>query len=174
MGDGSIGHAGNQWKFQLRNNKRAYIEYFKRNLPDQLFTENSVQTPSTDNSYLLYSRGFSEFEKFRDIWYPDGKKQLPDNFNLTGLKLLHWYIEDGNFNKRDKLPRIKAAWVDKDGAEILRSQIADLVGGCNLHIVEHKNGVPHKFRFYIPKSSREEFFAAIGPCPVEEYQYKWL
>lgn len=174
MGDGSIGQAGKGWKFQLRNNHVEYLEYFKHNLHDQLFTDNCMQEAKGDNSTLLYTRGYKLFKELRDKWYNESGKRLPDDFNLTGPKLLHWYIEDGSRNQRDNLPRIKAAWVDHEGAKELQRQLESLVGGCNLHIIEEKDGKPHKFRFYIPKSDREQFFKVIGACPVMKYQYKWL
>lgn len=174
MGDGSIGQAGKGWKFQLRNNHKEYLKYFKRNLHDQLFTDNCMQKAKSDKSTLLYTRSYSLFTELRDKWYNESGKHLPSNFTLTGPKLLHWYIEDGNLNKRDQLPRIKAAWVNHDEAKELQAQLKSIIGDCNLHIVEKKGGVPHKFRFYIPEPNKEQFFKSIGACPIQEYQYKWI
>ena len=37
-----------------------------------------------------------EWTKFRNEWYPKGKKVVPDNIELTPLTLATWYMDDGS------------------------------------------------------------------------------
>lgn len=174
MGDGCLSMNGENAHFQVRNNSLEYLKYIKRNLPEYLVTDKAISESKSDSTYLLRTRTCKNFTKLRDKWYKGDKKSVPDDFNLTPTKLLHWYIDDGSLNQDKDIPRIKVKWAGKGGINKLAEQVASIAGSCNVHVVKRDGDRPVKWRLYIPADSRQEFFKSIGPSPVADYQYKWL
>jgi hypothetical protein len=59
--------------------------------------------------------------KLRRIFYPDGKKQIPENLGkfLTPLSLAVWYMDDGYYYKRDNCSYLYLGNVTIKEAEIV-------------------------------------------------------
>lgn len=59
--------------------------------------------------------------KFRKIFYPEGKKRIPENLEkyLTPLTLAVWYMDDGYYYSRDKCSYLYLGNVSEKEAEIV-------------------------------------------------------
>ncbi len=48
--------------------------------------------------YSIKTKNYRDFMHFRNIWYPEGKKKIPQ-IELTPTVLYNWYIGDGSYHK---------------------------------------------------------------------------
>lgn len=61
-----------------------------------------------------------ELGKWRAVFYPDGKKHIPENLKdllKDSLSLAVWYMDDGYYYNRDKVSYLYLGRVDKKEAE---------------------------------------------------------
>ncbi len=77
-------------------------ELFKTYCPAPPKTTNPVADKRTGNNYLgMYFNTYSLpcFMELYDLFYPEGKKQIPENIGelLTPLGLAYWLCDDGTF-----------------------------------------------------------------------------
>ena len=155
--------------YLLTNSKRDYLEYVRSQLPGKLFSDNHTHT-TTNGAGQLVSVCTKELLEIEKRWYNDSKT-LPSEFKLNPVNLLHWYICDGTL-EHEVRPTIDMMWTSRESAELLHSQVEDLVGGVEIYRYE-KDGKEYH-RISINKTKAGEFFRVIGDCPVESYKYKWL
>lgn len=53
-----------------------------------------------NNTYYCYrSRFYPALIQLRQQWYPNGKKAIPIDFQITPTIIQNWYIGDGNFSR---------------------------------------------------------------------------
>jgi len=119
-------------------------------------------------SYQYNSLAYSELSVIYKKWYPEGKKVVPKDIELTPLTLRQWYIGDGCLiHPRGSKPYISLA---TNGFPI--SNVGWLVEQLSKLDFKAIKTTQNSIRMLV--CSTEKFLNYIGKCPVECYQYKWL
>jgi len=119
-------------------------------------------------TYNYVSLTYPELLTIRKKWYPEGKKIVPKDIELTPLVCRQWYIGDGQLEIREKhRPRIK---LTTDSFSI--PDVNWLVKQLN-NLGFKTTRQPSTNRIYVPPYSVKNFLDYIGECPVKCYQYKW-
>jgi len=123
---------------------------------------------SNTYSYSSHSYTYKELLNIRKHWYPNGKKIVPRDINLTPLMVRQWYIGDGCL-KRQKgcKPRIE---LNTCGFSI--SDVDWLVNQLKKINLKAVRWVTHN-TIGISTHSAKTFLNYIGKCPVECYSYKF-
>ena len=119
-------------------------------------------------NYQYNSLAYSELSVIYKKWYPEGKKVVPKDIELTPLTLRQWYIGDGCLiHPRGSKPYISLA---TNGFPI--SNVGWLVEQLSKLDFKAIKTTQNSIRMLV--CSTEKFLNYIGKCPVECYQYKWL
>lgn len=113
---------------------------------------------------------YPELLRFINFFYPNGKKIVPRDIELTPLVCRQWYIGDGHKDQRNgwnpSIVMATGGFIEKD-VEFLAHKLSSL----NIKAKRTKTN-----NIYIPVKSTQRFFKHIGPCPKEIediYGYKW-
>lgn len=119
-------------------------------------------------SYQYVSLSYPEFLLIYKRWYPDGKKIVPKDIELTPLTCRQWYIGDGGLQNLERArSRVQLATCGFGISDIewLIKKLIDL--GFKATRQASNNIIS------ISLSSSKAFLDYIGKCPVSCYQYKW-
>lgn len=102
---------------------RAFPHLFQGK-PSHLFREHP-KSNATYEYWRAQSNATPALGAWRTLFYPDGKKQIPENLAemLTELGLAVWYMDDGYFYPKDKNSYLYLGRVSKEEAEIARSAV---------------------------------------------------
>lgn len=129
------------------------------------------RTKKTYEHYWLNSRRDTFITSQRKRWYPEGKKIVPSDFQVTRLSLLWWYIGDGCLSRKKSRPtyrRIQLA-VDCFSEEEKVSLVEKLK-----YFLKDDNVYRETDGIVISRSGVNKFANIVGlKSPVEEYQYKF-
>ncbi|MEK6895719.1 MAG: hypothetical protein AABX48_04325 [Nanoarchaeota archaeon] len=117
------------------------------------------------NQNFLQTHRYRTFEEFRERWYKNGKKIIPQDLILTPDLLLQAYLCDGNFYREIRL--CLDAFNIEDILFLKRLIKEEL--DIETRVVKSKD----QFELAIKKSDTPKFLEYIGTCPVKCYQYKW-
>lgn len=174
LGDGCIQKSSNYTvKFGYSSKHPEYIEYIRDTLKgfgiEQAGKINKYYHKTMDcYSYHYCSLCYPELMIIYKKWYPNNKKTIPNDIQLTPLTLRQHYIGDGCLTHRDDCrPYIHLATCgfSISGVELLIRQLIEL--GINATRVITSNAIS------IPVDSTKDFLKYIGECPVKCYIYKW-
>jgi len=168
LSDGSLTVNGQGVRYQTGDVNVEYLKYIKNSLPEELFTDNSINTNKDDFNYLT-TRNADIFSSMRDVWYPDGEKRLPSNYKLNSTHILHWYIGDGNLRDDRGSPRIHVTWEEENKLDKIVDMLEENIGN-GVSVQSDGDGSS----IYISSALSDSFFRFIGKCPVECYNYKWI
>ena len=119
-------------------------------------------------TYFYASRAYVELLPVRKRWYPDGKKIVPKDVELTPLTVRQWYIGDGcllHLSKRRPFIVLSTCGFSISDVEWLVEQLDSL--GFRTTRRSSNNTI------HISAFSTQDFLAYIDKCPVRCYQYKW-
>ena len=182
LGDGSIswGHKGVSAYYAISAAHREYLLYVNSKLEKlnlELRGHIDLEHKGKYQYWLLctkYYRG--TLPELRQLWYPSGKKSLPENFELTSASLKTFYLEDGSLTKSsgDKKLCLAVNGFTEIEADMIRRKIKGLLGSDKVYMHCYKQG-PTIWVF--AKSVISDFFDLIGPCPEElenVFGYKWM
>jgi len=127
---------------------------------------------STNLSYWYQSHRFPELSDLHKRWYPDGKKKVPKNIELTPTVCRHWYIGDGSLNKS-----FPALYITLSTQSFTATEVDGLIKMLNEIGVGAKQGKhPNGAVIVMGKEAATAFLNYIGQCPkkIEHvYGYKW-
>ena len=123
--------------------------------------------PAIDYSYSSLS--YAELLFLYKKWYPEGKKIVPKDIELTPLTCRQWHLGDGSLAhpKRWGRPSIDlytCGFIPED-VEFLVSKLNELGFKCTRQ--------PSSNAIYISPYFTPDFLNYIGKCPVKCYEYKW-
>lgn len=114
--------------------------------------------------YQIRTMSYMCLADLYDKWYASGKKQAPDNLELTPETCYWWYVGDGS-TMPEALKLFTGLTEEKDMGKLLK-QLPIEATWYKAH-----NQFP---TLYIPDpKDRIEFLRYIGPCKHETYSYKW-
>ncbi len=149
-----------------------YINLIYNSLNESLVKSIRASYKHTKKSYILESKKTAQLSELRDKWYPDTKKVVPPDIELTPLTLAAWYMDDGSFQHA---PTLCTDCFTPEDTSVLLNKLIELGIHANLHKTRNTT------RIYIPnfkKDSKEylgyadKFFEIIAPYIVDSMQYK--
>ena len=119
-------------------------------------------------TYKYTSLDYEEFLPIRKRWYPEGKKIVPRDIELTPLTCRQWYIGDGCLEHQKKgrsyitlstnaFPVADVGWLTNELIK-LGFKTKKQLSNNTIHVSTH---------------STKDFLDYIGKCPIDCYQYKW-
>jgi len=173
LGDGSIGSRSEFTGYiQYGSKYIEYIDYIAESLKRFGIEQSGYilkREPSPGiYSYQYRSKEYNELKDFYNRWYPDGKKIVPRDLELTPITLRQWYLGDGCLyipkTKRRRFITLAAYSFTNDDVYFLIKLFREI------GIVATK---PKSNRIHISTKSVDKFLDYIGECPVYCYQYKW-
>lgn len=164
----SIKHSGKQIEYNL----------FKRSILDKLYLKTYFATghfldKRNDNIYIFNTVETIQnvyFNKYRDIWYIDNKKEVPNNIELNELSLAIWFQDDGMICGNRSSYTLCTNSFSEDSIEILRSILFNKFN-VETTIQTNKRG---EHMIYIRKKSLGIFNDLILPYIHESMKYKTL
>ncbi|MHA2223850.1 MAG: hypothetical protein ACXAC8_01455 [Candidatus Hodarchaeales archaeon] len=105
---------------------RKFLE--KNDIPMSYYINNAKVTAAKYHTISVWSRNTIQFMKIFHLWYPNGKKIVPKNVQMTPTTLLHWFIGDG-YSSRSGLGLSTQSFSVLD-VEFLISIINESLGIC--------------------------------------------
>jgi hypothetical protein len=155
--------------FNLENKVKRYDVVPTKKIRSGLYMDR-VCTP---HSYIWWP--------YRNRWYPEGKKIIPKDIQITPLFLLHSFLGDGMLlnkasdNKKTVYQQIYICTNGFTPEDIEDVFIPKLKGiGIEANIRWHQQWNNKKYPMtFIRSNSKKRFFEYIGECPIECLKYKW-
>lgn len=185
LGDGSLvmHKHGKNAIFSYTSKSKQHIEfvgkYFKEycSVPSKYIKKTSYHDKRTDKVYTRYyfkTCSNSTFTEYYNKWYRNHIKYPPDDFKLTPLSCLVWYIGDGGLinSKYSQEIKLSTHCFSRESQEkILLPQLEQF----NSYLVKaDKNKLGnYQYCIHIPHRSVKSFLEYIGECPFDDYLYKW-
>lgn len=113
------------------------------------------------------SRRHEVLTQQRRRWYPDGVKIVPEDFQLTPISALHWYVGDGCLRRKSPAITLCTDCFDTQSIRKLMMELANC--GFTANPEPHRKG----FRIRLGAGEVSNWLSWIGPCPVPSMEYKW-
>lgn len=175
LGDGCLWKSkhGRNAQFTYVSKSRQHVEFVYQQLGIpcaqgiQEYVYTDKRTQKTYTRYLFRTEHNITFEEERQRWYPNGKKIVPNDIALTPTTCLIWYIGDGSINnvKASQFIKLSTDAFLVENVQYLCNQLS----AFGAHYLSN-HGQP---RLYIPRQYIRQFLEYIGPCPFDDYAYKW-
>jgi len=150
--------------------KMSLVPQFFQNFPSQLTRIH----PITKRKYA-YIRAQSHSSPFlgklKSVFYPKGKKKIPENLTRYlrhPLGLAIWYLDDGYYYKRDKIAELYLGRVSKKEAEIARRAIKERFG-IEARLKDKKN---KGFVLSFSPEQTQKFARLIKKFVIKSMNYK--
>lgn len=174
LGDGNLRKPYKNALYQHSCKNISYLYYLKSIMEDfgLSFSDKCPYTythkRAAANIYsILASRRNTYLTEKYYVWYPENKKTVPVDLELTPDACRHWYCGDGYLGSShgfiNHIVLYTNGFSDRD-REILQEKL--LGKGW-------KSSVMCSGQLYIGKEYFLDFLSYIGECPSACYQYKW-
>ena len=99
LGDGCVVMNSHSGALYIQAFASRYEEWAKRIKEDfEVFGMHS-RFNEVEGGLLLATSTHPELTVFRERWYPEGKKIVPDDLVIEPITLLNWYLGDGSYEK---------------------------------------------------------------------------
>jgi len=178
LGDGYIefdGFYGSRLQIKQSDQHRDYVFWFYERL-ENLCKSAPKQRFDTKQWYFS-TRHLNVLTELRKIFYPNGKKIVPENtgnFLTSPLSLAVWYMDDGRLDFREKYHC--SIILNTDSFELKQVNMLGEILKNNFGITSTiHNSLCRGKRYpkiYIGKESRDRFFSLVKPFIVNCFQYK--
>lgn len=110
------------------------------------------------------------FTKYRTIFYPNGKKIVPEIVrNLTEFGLAIWYMDDGNVTTYS-FELNTHGFIKEDVIFLIEVLKRNFNLDCTLVNDKRSSG----YKIYILASSRDRFIKLISPYILQSFKYKLI
>ncbi len=121
--------------------------------------------------YYYSSLTYYDLYAILRMFYPNGKKIIPENLNLSPLVLRQWYIGDGTVGRARQTPGTRDFIVlNTQGFNPLDVQMVTMkINDIGIRVAYQ----PANNVIAIKGCSVVDFLDYIGPCPIGCYAYKW-
>jgi len=123
------------------------------------------------DSYHYASKAYQELLSVRKLWYPNGKKIIPENLELNPTSALWWYIGDGClYCRKNRSPSIILYTNGFVKEDVLR--LMEMLKAMGIETTRRESNNTIQIR----TTSTMDFLNYIGPCPKQIepiYGYKW-
>jgi len=169
LGDGHLEKHRYSAFFSYGSKYLEYIKYVSDTLKSFGVKQSGNIIKRTDKklgntSYRYNSLSYEELLTVANKWYPERKKIVPKDLNLSPSTCRQWYIGDGCLRKQKSIVLHTNGFKVSD-VEWLVKQLSKL--GFKVNRWESNNSI------YIPAYLVKDFLHYIGECPVSCYQYKF-
>lgn len=163
---------------------REYLEWIIANT--QTFSSSKIneydvfdeRTKKTYHRCTIKSWSHPLLTERRRLWYPEGKKIIPDEIEITPRLILRWYLDDGTWHKQGLYLCTNAYSIEAN--QLLSWKLAETTN-CVVKVHKHSKD---SYRLFIPKGgtkqgvtsdgrNRLKFLDYIGECPVSCFKHKW-
>lgn len=130
--------------------------------------------PLTGKVYKYWrhqSNSTPELGKWQRVFYPDGKKHIPENLKdilKDFLSLAVWYMDDGYYYDRDKVSYLYLGRVNKKEAEIANIMFEENFGIFSKTLDKKQKG----FALYFSPSETIKFHKKIEKFILPLFDYK--
>jgi len=162
--------------FTLVCKHKGFAESIKKSLPldwgeIRHYYRYDKRTKKSYHSYSLASKRDIFLTNERKRWYPEDKKMVPNDFKLTRLSLLWWYLGDGCLLRKITKPtyrRIQFAvnCFTEEEKLLLINKLKEFLRDNNVY--READGI------VVSRSGITKFANILGQkSPVKEYQYKF-
>ena len=154
-------------RYQQTCKEPTFLEWVASWLP----TPSRISGPHTAGKYqywLLSTRTNSIYTPIYQHWYPNRKKRLPPDLEITPNLLLTEYLGDGFLlaEEKKKLQHIEL------GTYGFESQsLVDLLPKLSQQGLDFR--LKPNNALHLRGGSVQRFLNYIGPCPVPSLAYKW-
>lgn len=152
--------------------QREYVEWVHQKM--QPFTRNPVRLYEPTQSLRLRTIGHSTFTALRAIFYPDGKKILPEtiaNIIADPLSVAVWFMDDGNARKVGG--ELKGYHLNTQSYSLEEN---GLIRNLFEEIYDIHPTIEQNHRYYriaiSRKESRDKFRDLIGKFIIPSMEYK--
>lgn len=177
LGDGCIMQASKQSaNFHYSSKYLEYINFMSSKLDNYgIGQSGKIYEKDRRNEhkglyYNYHSRNYAELLPIREEWYPNNKKIIPKDLELTSLVCKQWYIGDGSLGKNRYRLTFHTEGFIREDILFLISKLKEIGFKANIN---KSNYNQYKIRLANPKKQIPKFLDYIGQCPVQCYQYKW-
>jgi len=129
--------------------------------------------PKTKKTYKYWrhqSQSTPYLGKLRKIFYPEGKKKIPDNLEkyITPLMLATWYMDDGYYYQRDKCSYLYLGNVTEKEANIVSDAIFKKFS-ITTRVKSKKKG----YAIYFSPSEVQKLKSLIKVYIINYFNYKF-
>ena len=115
--------------------------------------------------FQIRSRARVTFTQFRETWYPNGTKVVPESVALSSESVLMWYLGDGSLDNGVGIQLCTDSFGEDDVRRLCDRLLSVGVRGAE---------PTRRNRILIPNRHAFEFFEYIGwDVPVMGYAHKW-
>jgi len=176
LGDGHLTYHSNRAgsQYMCSSKYREYLEWLSDKF-NSFGIEQSGKIRFIQNKFgtawNYSSKSYVDLKDIRLKWYPNGKKRIPKDLELTPTTMRQWFIGDGNlYYIAGKYPitRFATYGYPQEDVELLVRKINDLGIKCSRYPSDNCIGIS---RGYIG-----QFYNYMAKCPdeiKEVYHYKW-
>jgi hypothetical protein len=164
LGDGSL----------RKRNTRAYYAHIDKNISYLKWLRNTLEEDglifsgiyrTSNGCYALQSHTSSSLNALYKLFYPEGKRVVPDSLMVTPMILRQWYLSDGSVATHGGIAIACSHFTEK-----MRRNIETSIG---VSVTYHEDKIRGYGKYYIKKADTEQFLQYIGKCPDSSYDYKW-
>lgn len=174
LGDGCVNPSSkSSARFRYNTSSKEYSSWLK----DLMISYNMEFGPDYEFNGCIESKSksYRSFMPLYNKWYVNEIKIVPEDFRLTPINLMHWYIGDGHLkkltNRKYKYPTLATICFDKKSVKVMFREFERIgipfkeysAGGGKCLIIKHIDDIPN-------------FFDYMQPLPNElipVYGYKW-
>jgi len=159
-------HGGNQKEYLLWKVKE--LGKFFQSKPKYLERIHAVS--KRKYSYWRHqSQSTPYLGKLRNIFYPDGKKKIPEDLEryLTPITLAVWYMDDGYYYLRDRCSYLYLGNVSQQEAEIVAQTLLK-----KFDIVTRVKSKKKGYAIYFSLQETQKFKKLIKSHILKQFNYK--
>ena len=185
LGDGSLFSRSKYTAYYQHGTKyREYLVWIEKIFFDfgikktGTIRKNAHTLKSNGKTYISYSLKtvtYPELKSLRIWFYPNGKKIIPYNLELTPLIVRQWYLGDGSLSKKVGNMGQTISISTEGFQENDIDRVIEKFKRIGLKLAKNKSR-KGQYKICISRQSTIDFFDYIGPCPQEIetiYSYKW-
>jgi RNA ligase len=105
LGDGCIvkGINGHKYSEPHTENYKEYVNYFKSIFVDYTAKRKTSVSGYGSQLHWFVTKEYPELTELRDLWYPEGKKIIPEDLSwVNDFTVAKWYMDDGSLIHSEK------------------------------------------------------------------------
>lgn len=170
IGDGWIDKENkNRLSISQKFDKKEFVEHIASKLPFacsvDLYEHKKHWRKKASNSVRYRTVAYEQIYDYWERWYQNGRKVVPNDFEITPISLLYWYCGDGSIHRDSKQVRLHTNSFEQQDLERLQSQFEKLgiyttIDGRNVTCIRSQ--------------CTQRFFELLGSItPFECFAYKW-
>jgi len=147
-----------EWAEQIKDNL-AFFGIEARLTPYSVFDK---RTNKTYHGISLQTKMYPEFMQFRKRWYPNNKKEVPTDIQLTPIVLTNWFLGDGS--RPHGCIQLSTENFNDKSIDLLKQKLLDF--GLDFHIGKTRRLMLYK------ENQTKRFLSLLGNQVPSCFDYK--